>query len=118
MDGASRGIQTRAIPTETLEVYRMSEAQAPAAVASHGAPPPPPSEAVQALDRLEGLRGRGGNRPRYACLWQHLEAGGRRIQFFHYRTYQLCAYGLPPFTPRGDLHGALNDRGRSITLRP
>jgi hypothetical protein len=82
----------------------------------------------------------------YACLWQHFGASGRRIQFFHYRTYQLRAYGMPPFTPRGassyanhqtggakailhadfdfsmrghgNLYRALSDRGRSITLRP
>jgi hypothetical protein len=83
---------------------------------------------------------------RYACLWQDFEARGRRIQFFHYRTYILSNWGMPPFTPRGassyanhqtggakailhadfdfsmhghgNLYGALNDRGRRITLRP
>jgi hypothetical protein len=83
---------------------------------------------------------------RYACLWQDFEARGRRIQFLHYRTYILSNWGMPPFTHRGassyanhqiggakailhadfdfsmhghgNLYGALNDRGRSITLRP
>jgi hypothetical protein len=83
---------------------------------------------------------------RYACLWQDVGYESRRIQFFHYRTYQLRAYGMPPFTHkgassyynnqtggakailhadfdfsmvgRGSLFGALNDRGRSITLAP
>jgi len=83
---------------------------------------------------------------RYACLWQDVGGAGRRIQFFHYRTYKLRAYGMPPFTHRGassyynhqtggarailhadfdfsmrgagNLYGALNDRGRSITLAP
>jgi hypothetical protein len=82
----------------------------------------------------------------YACLWQDFDGTGRRVQFFHYRTYNLRAYGMPPFTHRGassyqnhqtggaeailhadfdfsmrrhgNLYGALNDRGRSVTLRP
>jgi hypothetical protein len=83
---------------------------------------------------------------RYACLWQDFDGVGRRVQFSHYRTYQLRAYGMPPFTDRGassyqnhhtggaeailhadfdftlrghgNLYGSLNDRGTSITLRP
>jgi hypothetical protein len=81
-----------------------------------------------------------------ACLWQDVGGAGPRIQFFHYRTYKLRGYGMPPFTHRGassyynhqtggarailhadfdfsmrgagNLYGALNDRGRSITLGP
>ena len=83
---------------------------------------------------------------KYACLWEDFDAEGRRIQFFHYRTYILSNWGMPPHTPRGassyynrqtggakailhadfdfsmrghgNLYGALNDRGRRITLRP
>jgi Peptidase inhibitor family I36 len=84
---------------------------------------------------------------RYACLWQDTDARGRRIQFFHYRRYLLAHYGMPRFTPQGassyynhqtggaraivransvdiELHGQgnlagnLNDRVKSITLRP
>jgi len=82
---------------------------------------------------------------RYACLWQDAGGQGRRIEFLRYGTYKLRAYGMPPFTHRGassyynhqiggakailhadfdfdmhgrgSLYGALNDRGRSITLR-
>jgi hypothetical protein len=83
---------------------------------------------------------------RYACLWQDVGYSSRRVQFFHYRTYNLRAYGMPPFDHRGassyynhqtggakailhadfdfsmrghgNLYGALNDRGRSVTLTP
>jgi hypothetical protein len=84
---------------------------------------------------------------RYACLWQDTDGRGRRVQFFHYRRYLLANYGMPRFTPQGassyynhqiggarafvransvniELHGqdnfggALNDRVKSITLRP
>jgi hypothetical protein len=82
----------------------------------------------------------------YACLWQDANYRNRRVQFLHYRTYNLRAYGMPPFTHKGassyynhqtdgakailhadfdfsmrghsNLYGSLNDRGRSITLRP
>lgn len=82
----------------------------------------------------------------YACLWQDVHGLGRRVQFFHYGTYNLAAYGMPRFTHRGassyynhqtggakailhadfdfsmrsygSLYGGLNDRGKSITLRP
>lgn len=33
--------------------------------------------------------------PRYVCLWQDANGTGRRVQFFHYRTYRLSAYGMP-----------------------
>jgi hypothetical protein len=84
---------------------------------------------------------------RYACLWQDVDGRGRRVQFFHYRRHLLANYGMPRFTPQGassyynhqvggaraivransvdiELHGqgnlggALNDRVKSITLRP
>jgi hypothetical protein len=81
-----------------------------------------------------------------ACLWQDFEAAGRRVAFVRYGTYNLAAYGMPRFTPRGasswfnnqtdgakavlhahfdfrmrghgNLYGALNDRGKSVTLSP
>ena len=82
----------------------------------------------------------------YACLWRNFDAGGRRVQFYRYGTYNLAAYGMPRFQPagassyynhqtggakailhadfdfdftgHGNLYGALNDRSKSITLRP
>jgi hypothetical protein len=82
----------------------------------------------------------------YACLWQDASYRSRRVQFLKYGTYNLRAYGMPPYEHRGassyynhqtggakailhasfdfsmvghgNLYGALNDRAKSITLRP
>jgi hypothetical protein len=82
---------------------------------------------------------------RYACLWQDANGLGRRVQFLHYRTYKLAAYGMPAGTrcgatsyfnnqtggagavlrgtrwtywmfELGNLPRKLNDRARTITL--
>jgi Peptidase inhibitor family I36 len=37
----------------------------------------------------------------YACLWQDSGGTNRRVQFYHYRTYRLAAYGMPPGRRRG-----------------
>lgn len=37
----------------------------------------------------------------YACLWQHANFQGGRAQFYHYRYYDVAAYGLPPYTIYG-----------------
>jgi hypothetical protein len=82
----------------------------------------------------------------YACLWMHSGYRGWIARFYHYGTYRLSDYGLGRFDSRGassyynhqtggaratlhatydvnlwghaDLAGALNDRGKSITLAP
>ena len=46
----------------------------------------------------------------YACLWQDANYRNRRVQFLHYRTYNLRAYGMPPFTHKGG--------PRTTTTRP
>ena len=37
----------------------------------------------------------------YACLWQDAGYTSRRVQFFHYRTYRLSAFGMPAGKRRG-----------------
>jgi hypothetical protein len=82
----------------------------------------------------------------HACLWMHSNYRGWIASFYRYGTYRLSDYGLGRFDPSGassyynhqtggarailhatfdfsmrgygNLYGALNDRGRSITLAP
>jgi hypothetical protein len=82
----------------------------------------------------------------YACLWMHFNYRGWIARFYHYGTYRLSDYGLGRFDERGassyynhqtggaratlhatfdfsmrgygNLYGALDERGRSITLAP
>jgi hypothetical protein len=82
----------------------------------------------------------------YLCLWQDVGYVNRRVQFYRYGTYNLAAYGMPPYTHQGassyynhqtggarailhtyfdyemrgygNFYGATNDTGKSVTLRP
>lgn len=39
--------------------------------------------------------GIGDCRPGYACVWQHSNFTGNRLDFYYYRSYELAGYPMP-----------------------